>query len=208
MKNLSKTLCAVTLIIAVACTKEGTPGPKGTPGTVGPRDTSTIIVVTPPPPTTTTPTVLYSDWMSPAAALPGNPSSGTGTAGNGSTGNGTTSSINHFMYFNVTAPAITQSILDNGVILAYCKLANDNNNTRALTTTTFSSGFIQIWDFVLSVGKVQFTQYSSNPLGITSMDRNNKFRYVIIPSTKHVRTSKPYNQMTYDEICELFSIPK
>lgn len=221
MKNLSKTVCALSLLMTIACTEEPTLGPTSTTNTstttnnnVGSTDTlvipgsvdTTVVISTTEQEGTD---VLYSDWLTPG--IVSNPTSGTST-GNGSgtsvpNGNAPATPTN-IRYFNVLAPAITQEILDKGVVLAYCRLANDENKTRSLATTTMISGFISIWDFSMTVGKIQFIQSSANPFGIPAISSSNKFRYVIIPPTKHVRLSKPLKDLSYAEICARYNIPE
>ena len=166
------------------------------------HDTTTLIV--PIPPTTS---VYYSDWLTPDASSTGPllPGGGGGSGQTGNTGPGKPAMV---QYFHVIAAGVTQEVLDKGVVLAFCRLENDNNNTRSLPTTTMINNFISIWDFTLKVGSIQIMQTTGNPYGIPPISKNNKFRYVIIPPTKHVRLSKPLNAMSYDEICTMYDIPK
>ena len=169
---------------------------------VSTHDTTTTVIV----PTTPSTTVFYSDWESPAEVINnggGHTGSGSGQTGNTNPGKPTT-----VQYFTINAPAITQDILDKGVVLTFCRLENDNGNTRSLPTTTMINNFISIWDFTLKVGKIQFMQTTGNPYGIPPISKYNKCRYVIIPPTKHVRLSKPLKDMSYDEICTMYNLPK
>ena len=169
---------------------------------VSTHDTTTTIV-----PTIPSTTVFYSDWESPAEVVLNNGGGQTGN-GSGQTGNTGPGKPAAVQYFTIKAPAVTQDILDKGVVLAFCRLENDNNNTRSLPTTTMINNFISIWDFTLKVGSIQIMQTTGKPYGIPPISKNNKFRYVIIPPTKHVRLSKPLNAMSYDEICTMYDIPK
>jgi len=169
---------------------------------VSTHDTTTTIV-----PTIPSTTVFYSDWESPAEVVLNNGGGQTGN-GSGQTGNTGPGKPAAVQYFTIKAPAVTQDILDKGVVLAFCKLENDNNLTRSLPTTTMINNFISIWDFVLEKGKVHFMQTTGNPMGVLPISNKNKFRYVIISATKHVRLSKPLKEMSYDEVCEMFGIPK
>ena len=225
MKNLIKTIFAITIVLTIACKKDGTPGPigpngtngttgtngtngtNGTTGSIGGTDTiiktDTIRVGA---------TVMYSDWFTPGpwtsttiTPIP------TGTGTGPSTGNSnipTTVSPNQSHFFNKAAPAITQSILDKGIVLAYCKLTSDGSNTRPLPANTTIEGVLNLWNYVLSLGNIQFTQFSTSPLALNGIDQSNKFRYVIIPATTHLRLSKQLKDMSYEEVCSLFNIPK
>ena len=125
--------------------------------------------------------VMYSDWFDAGAWT-------TSTTGS------------EKFYFDRPEAKITQAILDNGVVLAYTKLISDGSNIRALPANTATSTF---WNYILTVGNIRFTT------NLASTPRpTNKFRYVIIPSTTHLRVAKPLTQMSYDEVCELYNIPK
>ncbi len=220
MKNLTKTICVITILLVIACKKEETPVPIGNNGLNGTNGTTTVV-------NTTTGTageivkidtikktdsmkVYYSDWFT-----PGTWSSSTTTTGNGTTsgnGSGTTTipstSLNQSNSFNKSAPAITNEILDKGVVLAYCRLTSDGSNTRPLPANTTISGVLNLWNYILSLGNIQFTQYSMSPIALYGIDNSNKFRYVVIPSNTHLRLKKPLNEMSYDEVCEMYNIPK
>ncbi|CAF4653343.1 unnamed protein product [Rotaria sp. Silwood2] len=103
---------------------------------------------------------------------------GSGSGGSGS-GSGSGSPAS-LQSFSILASAINQNILDYGVVLAYAKLA----------------------------GETVFTETTTNPAGILPISAKNEFRYVVVPANKHVRLSKPLKDMTYEEICDMFNIPK
>lgn len=123
--------------------------------------------------------VMYSDWFD----------SGDWTL---------STSGNEKYYFDRPETKITQAILDSGVVLVYSKLTGDGSNVRALPTNTGTSTF---WNHVLSVGNIRFTTNLASTPGNT-----NKFRYVIIPSTTHLRLAKPLTQMSYEEVCTAYNI--
>ncbi len=202
MKNLTTTFYALVILLAVACKKDATPGPSGATGsngTTGPNGAPGIPGVN----GTNGTTVLYSDWISPDK--PTGPTNPPGTGQGSGSGNG--SAVTQ-QSFSIPSAAITQDMIDKGVILAYCRLIDDNNKTRSLPTATLIAGYVSNWGFNVSPGKIEFTQLSQNPAGIPPISSSNLFRYVIIPPTKHVRLSKPLKDMTYEEICDMFNIPK
>jgi hypothetical protein len=43
---------------------------------------------------------------------------------------------------------------------------------------------------------------------VLPFSNKNKLRYVVISATKQIRLSKPLKDMSYDEICTMFDIPK
>lgn len=122
--------------------------------------------------------VMYSDWFN----------SGTWTSGSG------------VQYFNKAEAAITQTVIDQGVVLAFAKLTADATNVRPLPANTGTSTY---WNFYLTaVGNIRF---ETNFVGTPST--TNQFRYIIIPASTHLRLSKPFTAMSYQEICSLFHIP-
>lgn len=185
----------MSIVILSACSKEKENLPLPTP----PRAKDSTLLTN-----KDNASVFYSDWLS--------PESGAGSEGNnsgthsGNTGSGSPGKLSTYQMFTVNAPAITQDILDKGVVMAYCRLENDNGFTRVLPTSVIISGFISNWDFVLSQGKIQFIQTTTNPAGIAPISGKNKFRYIIIPPTQHLRLSKPLSKMSYSEICSLLNI--
>lgn len=122
--------------------------------------------------------VLYSDWFL----------SGTWS---GSSGN---------YNFNKAATAITQTVLDQGVVLAYAKLTADGSNVRPLPATTSGP---TLWNYILTVGNINFT---SN-ISISTPSVSNEFRYIVIPATTALRLQKPVTEMTYNEVCAFYNIP-
>ena len=123
--------------------------------------------------------VMYSDWFDAGAWT-------LSTSGN------------EKYYFDRPETKITQAILDSGVVLAYTKLTGDGSNVRALPANTATSTF---WNYILTVGNIRFT---TNTGGSPSID--NKFRYVIILSTTHLRLAKPLKDMSYEEVCAAYNI--
>ncbi|CAF3475428.1 unnamed protein product [Rotaria sp. Silwood2] len=193
MKNLTQTLFyASAILLAFAC-KKNDPFIQQLPSV---RDTTVLVL-----PSVTT--VYYSDWVTIASAPHGPDGSGSGGSGSGS-GSGSPASLQSF---SILASAINQNILDYGVVLAYAKLAGETV-VRSLATTNVTSGYVYIWDFNISLGKIQFTETTTNPAGILPISAKNEFRYVVVPANKHVRLSKPLKDMTYEEICDMFNIPK
>lgn len=112
---------------------------------------------------------------------------------------GTWSGVASAFYVDRAESKITQATLDSSLVLAYTKLTADGTNVRSLPANT-SGG---LWNYVLTVGNIRFTStLSSSPA------TNNKFRYIIVPASKHLRLAKPYSKMTYEEICTTFNIPQ
>ncbi|MBQ4820170.1 hypothetical protein [Aquimarina sp. MMG016] len=89
-------------------------------------------------------------------------------------------------YFDRSAPEVTQEIIDNGVVIAYTKLAGDSNYTRPLPATTLDRFF---WNFFITEPEnIRFTAFTLDGSNI-SPSSNNQFRYVIIPSSELLNRS-------------------
>ena len=183
MEKLTKILMIAVIAIMASCSKEGPQGPAGTNGTNGVDGNANV---------------KYSDWFTPSPWV-------------ATTAYGT----KDFAYTKTDA-AITQSIIDNGVVLVFGKLAGYNPSiwpsTRVsqlpIVVNYVSSGAqIDTWSAYLTLGTLTI-DFKNNNNYYNNISITNQFRYVIIPSSSHLRLSKPLQSMTYDEICSLYNIPK
>jgi hypothetical protein len=132
--------------------------------------------------------VYYSEWFSP-------------TAWSGSTGD---------WYFSASAPDLTQSVVENGVVLAYVWLNGDiysSTTVRPLPAYVLGAN----WSFLIhQYGSIEFTcDMSTQPF-----NAGDKFRFIAIPGTstalktaaiKYSTKSQLIN-MPYNEACKLFDI--
>lgn len=132
--------------------------------------------------------VYYSEWFSP-------------TSWSGNTSD---------WYFSASAPDLTQSVIDNGLVLAYMRLTGDvyNPNTvRPLPAYALGAN----WSFLIhQTGSIEFTcDMNTQPF-----NSGDKFRFVVIPGTspalkaaaiKYNTKSKLIN-MPYSEACKFFDI--
>lgn len=184
---LSLLLIAVAFL-AVNCTKEGPEGPAGATGPQGPAGASGATGATGATGPAGTANVIYSAWFTSGAWV----------------GSGTT-----FAYFDKAAPGVTAAIRDNGVILAYARLAGDATNIRPLPATTGGGVSSILWNFLsTAVGTIRFTVESS---AVIAPSATNEFRYVLIPGGvlggRGTETIDP-RSLSYDEVCALYNIPK
>ena len=132
--------------------------------------------------------VYYSEWFSP-------------TAWSGSAGD---------WYFSVSAPDLTQNVVESGVVLAYVSLAGDVYNSNAVRPLpAYALG--ANWSFLIhQYGSIEFTcDMTTQPF-----NADDKFRFIAIPGTstalktasiKYNTKSKLIN-MPYTEACKLFNI--
>ncbi len=215
MKKIS-ILCALSMIMAIACKKNDTPGPQGQQGPQGNSGTVTLIThdtITDLSDSGRTGgvSVIYSDWFTPGSGWTSNSSGNTngqntnGPITNGSGGGTTSGNLSQFFYFNKAAPQISQAILDKGVVLAYVRFPNDPA-TRPLPANTVNSGVACLWNFTLNVNYIQFSMFAFSPIVSPGFDPQAKFRYVIIPPSGHLRMAKSIKDMSYEEVCSLYHI--
>lgn len=197
--------------IATNCTKEGPEGPvgasgpqgppgsNGTPGTPGP---------TGPSGPTGTANVTYSAWYT------------TVTGDYTSTG---TAPYTAAFLFDKAAAGVTQSIIDNGVVLCYMKDFTTPTNAPVRSTDVVQLPYladfnsIDNYDFVLNAaGNIRFLYKSLIPLTAPEVT-GTSYRYVLIPGS--ILGGKPSNgsgksteanelkKLPYSEICKIFNIP-
>jgi hypothetical protein len=135
-------------------------------------------------------TVYYSEWFTPV----------TWSGGSGD------------WFFAANAPDLTQPIVENGVVLAYCWLADDvYEGTTVRLLPAYAAG--ANWSFLIhQYGSIEFTSDMFGP----PLTTGNKFRFVAIPGTitalkstaSGARSEKELRSMSYSEICRLYNIPE
>jgi hypothetical protein len=203
MKNLSNfTLLFISVLffgIVISCSKEGTTGPqgpKGDTGAQGPAGTNGTNGATGETGATGTANVMYSNWIGVNWNKVDNPTSKT-------------------MQIVVDPTKISDNDLKNkALVLMYLKQYGTSsiytmptsgrwtNTEYSFTYGNNSAGFNGILVELKSTDGVALTEYQSTAL------RGNSVRYVIINGAISLRLSKPISQMSYDEVCETFNIPK
>lgn len=107
-------------------------------------------------------------------------------------------------YYTWNTPAITQAVLDSANIVVFWSYMGISRYN--MLPYFYSNGMFISADY--SVGKITLWFKSINGTNVTPTPNMNKFRYMIIPGNSHLRLKKPLNQMAYDEVCELYNIPK
>ncbi len=118
---------------------------------------------------------------------------------------GYTNSGTQSAYVQKTAPAISQEIIDEGVVLAYTKLISDNGFVRPLPATTYDINDA-IWNYVIpGAGAIRFTVKTIDG-GNISPAGTNQYRYVIIPGGVSINKKETLKQMPYKEIKKRFGL--
>lgn len=135
-------------------------------------------------------TVYYSEWFTPA--------SWSGNSGD--------------WYFAVSAPDLTQDIVESGVVLAYAWLAGDlygGTTMRPLPAYAVGAN----WSFLIhDYGSIEFT----TDMVALPATTGNKFRFIAIPGTIPAlksgmpgsRSLQELRSMSYKEVCKLYNIPE
>lgn len=111
-------------------------------------------------------------------------------------------------YFDISSTAITQDIVENGVILAYCSLPGDIYSAAVRPMPCFAIG--ADWDFLIpDYGQIEFTSDALNKPGTTGY----YFRFVLIPASHFLKsssgaavTANELRKMPYSEICKKYGI--
>ena len=169
----------IGLVFTQACKgPEGPAGPAGKDGTIG-KDGATG-----PTGPAGTANVFYSSW-SPA----------------GTWGKTTYNSLVR-SYIDVTAPRITQDVLDKGVVLVYAKVNTSDGYVRQLPVSLKSQFTEEYIDYTLQVNTLRIW---STPI-VATVDPSSayQFRYVVVPGGQAIRMN--YEKLTYEEAQVLFNI--
>lgn len=179
LRKLSKLMCTISVIMILSCTKEGPAGKDGNAN------------------------VIYSSWVT-------SPHSSRDT-----TIDATCLRIRH-----LDVPELTKMMLDSAVILTYFRVGSIGPYT--LPYTSEAGGATNMINSVYNVGKIFVYRHTFNTCRFNSgipeefpgqpvlvnLPQSLEYRYVIIPGSTHLRLAKPLNKMTYDEVCNMYNIPK
>lgn len=190
------------LVLLFACRKSdpGAQGPAGAAGPAGPQGPAGSA------------NVIYSPWIASTAAAwtPSNP--GTG--------------ITNYN-FSINAPGITNTILNNGVVLVFFRTRHygttilpDNTITSLPFTFDYTVGGVvstDIWTPFISTGSIRINFTNSLnftfPYSVVAPVAAPEFRYVIIPGgVAGGRYSGPGGaaacaRLPYEDLCASFNIP-
>ncbi|MEO7978657.1 hypothetical protein [Flavobacterium sp.] len=187
MKTLKTIFSLLTIgIFLISCSgDDGTNGPEGPAGVDGIDGTNGI---------DGNPVVFFSDW-----ALTGTTKSETFNGVLGST-------------FIISAPELTQEILNKGVVLIYMQSLSSgkfSNMPLPLIESTGSKVFIH--NFWPELGQITIYKFLLDGTTPTPVTASLKWRYVLIPGGTNVTGKKnvnklDYSKMSYEQVCKLFNI--
>jgi len=136
--------------------------------------------------------VIYSPWMKT------NPWTASAT----STGSGKST-----FYFDITAPQVTQAIVDSGTVLVYAKFVSDPDGAgiaKLLPSVYYNLGGASTqyrFQYGVFLNKVRVI-CDIIPAGTVSTD--NDVRYIIIPGGVPVSGRM---DMSYEAVCARYNIP-
>lgn len=215
--SLSLLFLAITFI-AVSCTKEGPEGPAGATGPQGPAGIAgatgstgatgatgpqgPVGPVGPQGPAGTA-NVIYSSWFNFATA---------DWADSVMTNLGTAKRAYR------TAPAITQAVVDNGVVLSYLSLTTTPGvGPYLLPFTIPASPAALIVGNIPTVGRMVFYNVFSNATTGVALNTAYSFRYVVIPGGvaggrsatvgNTGFTADQLKAMPYEDVARIFNLP-
>jgi len=203
-----KILIKMLFIASVACIScEGPEGPAGPTGPTGATGATGSTGAT--GTAGSNATVIYSAWTN----FPASSSSISNTSNTQHPG----------FYFTNNASSITQSILDQGVILVYAKLPwyegfqTEFSSVVAIPITIEwdPSGYSNLWFYGAKLGQITIYMeqtgtigFWANSAGWLADHSNAQYRYVVIPGTVSGRVSYNVDFTDYDAVIEYFGIPE
>ena len=145
--------------------------------------------------------VIYSDWFIPSAWTMS-----------------TIFGIRHFDYTR-QAPAITQGIIDSGMVLTFGKLTGYNPQVwpagqigQLPVSLTYVQGntMTDTWSAFDSVGKLRIN-FVNNQNGYTAISNQHSFRYIIVPGGVKAGNGgrrADIRSMSYNEVCDMLNVPR
>ncbi|HMO33200.1 MAG TPA: hypothetical protein PKE63_08725 [Lacibacter sp.] len=174
----------------------GLPGVAGSPGPQGPQG---------PQGPAGAGAVTYSDWYT-----------GTWVAATANAANGRSNAV-----FNRAAPAVTQAVLDNGVVLGYMRGSATSSilsGSSVVQLPYFDAIFYDQFKMFFTVGNILHGYQSDAPWGVASLNNfNHSFRYIAISGTTAGGrfidgsaagyTIDQLRQMSYDQLIQLLQVP-
>lgn len=215
--SLSPLFLAISFI-AVSCTKEGPEGPAGATGPQGPAGVAGSTGATgatgatgpqgPVGPTgpqgpAGTANVIYSSWFNFATA---------------DWADSTMTNLGTAKRANKAAPAVTQAVVDNGVVLSYMALTTTPGVGPYLLPFTIPNATSPlIVGNVSTVGRIVYYNVFANATTGVALNTAYSFRYVVIPGGvaggrsatvgNSGYTAEQLKAMPYEEVARIFNIP-
>lgn len=191
-QKILNVVCVLLLVAIGFSCKKGDPGPQGESG---PKGDTGAQGNAGPQGVTGTANVVYTAWFTPSVYV-----------------KDTVFNVWGFNYSQSVA-AITQPILDSGVVLTFAKLLGYNTAIWPTTQVaqlpinlTYQSGSVMTdtWSALSTVGKVKI-RFVNDHNYWNSISNAHQFRVIVIPGgVKSARVK----QNSYAEICKAYNIPE
>jgi len=113
-------------------------------------------------------------------------------------------------YFDVSNSAISQDIVESGVILAYVSLPDDVYPAAVRPLPAYALGCN--WDYLIpDYGEIEFLSDALTKPGTSGYS----FRFILIPASQSLKstaagsyTAEELKKMSYLEVCRKFGIPE
>ncbi|MBD0350623.1 MAG: collagen-like protein [Flavisolibacter sp.] len=200
MKKLSfLSLCFSAIVLIVSCKKEGPMGPVGPQGAAGTNGTNGEPGATGPQGPAGSANVVYSSWSDSALAW-----------------TDTTINTVPLRTSSLSASAVTQEIIDRGVVLVYGR--TEDGDVHALPTMLHGTDGTNIFRFSLKEGSIALAHSRLVNTGYqTPAAQDIRFRYILIPGgVANTRiasgaaagyTAAQLQAMSYNEVVALLRIP-
>lgn len=208
--NLLSILFVSLTVLSLGCTKEGPEGPVGATGPQGPPGNPGAPGPAGPAGPAGSADVVYSSWI-------------TTVTSDWVLGYVAPNNYNVERVYNRPAAGVTQTILDEGVVLGFGKNFTIGNGTILpnVQTLPYRESFNgQSYGYVLDVGKVAYTYDPDGtaPIRPVSQLAGIAYRYVIIPGgvaggkmmsgPAKGRTVADLKSMSYEQVLREFNIPR
>lgn len=145
--------------------------------------------------------VIYSDWFTPPSY--------TMT---------TIFGIKNFDYVRQT-PAITQAIIDSGMVITFGKLSGYNPQVwpaGQISQLPISITYVQgnattdTWSALDTIGKLRIN-FVNNLNIYNAISTQHSFRYIIVPGGAKASSGgrrANFHSMSYNEVCDLLKVPR
>lgn len=109
----------------------------------------------------------------------------------------------HLKVSHITAPAVTQDILDNGLIMVYMKFSN---MVYALPYISDAGGKPNEINFRSGIGKIPITRFAFDDSGSITIGINLQFRYILIPGGVTAKMRSSFLE-DYQVVKQYYGIP-
>ncbi|NGP88234.1 collagen-like protein [Fodinibius halophilus] len=141
--------------------------------------------------------VMYSSWVNPPQW------------------NGSTQTTTKYRYFDISANAMTQDIIDKGIVKVYTNFNTPSVYSLPLAKAGSPGNPNYSYFFQLNPQQLRIAYMNPDATGTlpNALGTSSEFRYVLIPGGKHLKTKAkagelPIDLNDYEQVKRYFGIPK